>query len=167
MSTYSYTDPSSSPKDAVRFLVGDTKGKQVLVDGQMQTQYLLSDEEIAYCLSQTGNDPQQAAVLACESIISGLGQLCDQTVGSVSKSFSQMRDGFASVLALLRRRSSFSGGRPILGGTSRMGKRQTYADPDFIRTQFTARMMNARGTLAPLLPGVWGEGYGPDADPGR
>jgi len=166
MSTYSYTDPSQSPKDAVRFLVGDTKPKKVLVGGEMQVQYLLSDEEIAYCLSQTGNEPQQAAVLACESIISGLGQLCDQTVGSVSKSFSQMRDGFTAVLAQLRRRSAFGGGRPILGGTSRQGKAQTYANPDFIRTQFTARMMHPRGTVAPLLPGVWGEGYGPDADPG-
>lgn len=107
--SFSYTGAAASPVGAVRFAIGDT----------VEATSRISDEDIAYLLEQTGGNVAQASRLAVEAIIATLGSLCDQTVGSVSKSYSQMRDGWMGTLAILKSRSSYMGGRPLVGGISR------------------------------------------------
>lgn len=148
--TFSYVDPGASFKDEVRFSIGDTDPKRPL----------LQDEEIAFLLVQAGGDPADAAIRACESVIAKLGRLCDQTVGSVSKSYSQMAGGFQNTLDILRRRAVSTGGRPIVGGISRISKQVIARNPDRVRPQFTTRMFMGRATTAP----VFASSLGPDSD---
>lgn len=115
--------------DEVRFLVGDTDAKKPF----------LQDEEIAYVLAKTNNDVDDAAVQACINIISQLSRLCDQTVGSVSKSYSQMRAGYMDTLALLRRNASGQGGAPYVGGISRSDSRLLRQSPDRVKPLFDSR----------------------------
>lgn len=129
--SFSYGGAGSSPTSTVRFLIGDTNPASPSVQ----------DEDIAYLLGETDGNTRLAAIMACEGIIASLSRACDQTVGSVSKSFSQMRDGYAATLALLRARAAYTGGRPFVGGISRVAERLSEANPDRIRPQFTTRMM--------------------------
>lgn len=140
---WTYEDPSQSPKDAVRFAVGDTDSKRPQ----------LQDGEIVYCLSQRSGDIQAAAVMACEAIIAQLGRLCDQSVGSVAKSFSQLQANYKVTLDNLRRSASGSGGIPFVGGVSRLQNGMPYRNPDYNRPQFTTKMMEGRrgtGWATPL-----------------
>lgn len=134
--SFTYDGPASSPIAAVRFTIGDTKAETAR----------LSDEEIAYLLEQTAGDVNAASRHAVESIIATLSNLCDQTVGSVSKSYSQMRDGWQATLAILKGRSTFRGGLPLAGGISRTAEQLQQRDRDRLRPQFTARMLRREGT---------------------
>jgi hypothetical protein len=132
--SFTYGGAGSSPTSTVRFLIGDTNEASPLV----------TDEDIAYLLGEVQGNTRLAAIMACEGIIASLSRYCDQTVGSVSKSFSQMRDGYAATLANLRARAAYSGGRPFAGGISRVAERLAERNPDRIRPQFSTRMMNPR-----------------------
>jgi len=75
--TYS-GDPANSPRDAVRFLVGDTNLLRPLLD----------DREIDYAIAQNPN-PNLAAALLSEHLFGKFAAQADITVGPVSKSFSK------------------------------------------------------------------------------
>ena len=70
--TYS-GDPSTSDRDAVRFLVGDTDE-----DDQQ-----LSDSEIEYILSENSNDPYGAAVQGAEALAAKYARQMDKRVGQL------------------------------------------------------------------------------------
>ncbi len=71
--TWSYTgDPSSSNKDAVRFIIGDTN----------TTDQLLSDEEINWLLGQYGS-PSKTAYHACLAIAGKFARLVSQEAGRI------------------------------------------------------------------------------------
>lgn len=153
--TWTYSgDPSLSKKDEVRFSVGDTNPKKPM----------LQDEEISWLLLQSGGDPAGASVRACESIIAALGRLCDQTVGSVSKAYSQMRLGYMDTLGILRRRAASTYASPLVGGISRTQVMITNRNPDRVRPQFTSHMMSGRPSMAPVLGNVLESDFerGPD-----
>jgi len=147
--TYS-GDPGQSPMDAVRFAIGDTDPARPQ----------LQDGEIAYCLALAGGNVGIASVTACEAIVTQLSRLCDQSVGSVSKSFSQLLGNYKEVLANLRRVASNVGGMPYVGGISHAQNNLPYSNPDYVRPQFTTRMMHGRsGWLGnPLLGELAGSG---------
>ncbi|RYF12853.1 MAG: hypothetical protein EOO40_00190 [Deltaproteobacteria bacterium] len=132
--TFSYTGAASGPVGAVRFTIGDTHEKLSRI----------SDEDIDYLLAQTNGNVQAASRLALEAIIAGLSQICDQSVGGVSKSWSQMRDGYQATLALIKSRSQYASGLPMAGGISKVQERLTERNPDRIRPQYTTRMMMGR-----------------------
>ena len=133
--SFTYTGAASGPVGAVRFSIGDT----------IEATSRISDEDSAYLLQQTGGSVAQSSRLAVEAIIATLSSLCDQSVGSVSKSYSQMRDGWMATLAILKSRSSYMGGRPLVGGISRTAEHLQNKDPDRIRPQFSVDMMWKRG----------------------
>lgn len=94
---WSYSgDPSTSPKDEVRFLIGDTS----------EDDPLLQDEEIAYLLDQCGGSALAAAVAACEGIVAKLSREADLRSGATSISASQRHAHYAALLTDLRRRAS-------------------------------------------------------------
>ena len=129
--SFTYGGAASSPISAVRFTIGDTT----------EATARLMDEDIAYLLSETGGDINQAARLAVEAIIATLSSLCDQSVGSVSKSYSQMRAGWMATLAIIKDRSVYRGGAPLVGGISRTAERIADRDKERIAPQFTSRML--------------------------
>jgi hypothetical protein len=89
--TWTYSgDPASSLRDQVRFLIGDTD-----TDDQ-----LISDEEIAYLLTQSSDDVYQAAYEACYTIGSKFARLAtSKSVGDLSLSFSDRSQSFFQVAA--------------------------------------------------------------------
>lgn len=140
---FSYSgNPRASMLDAVRFTLGDTDPRRPL----------MQDEELVYCLDQAGGSVQGAAIQACLAIIARLGQMCDETVGSVSKSWSQLKANYEGVLGHLRRSASLTGGIPFVGGTSHAQNVLPYSNTDYVRPQFTTRMMRGRLRDTPAGP---------------
>jgi|SRR5690606_24112387 len=93
---WSYSgNPSTSEKDEVRFLLGDTS----------QDDPLLQDEEIEYLLDQHDGSALTAAVEGCERIIAKLSREADMSSGATSISASQRRKHYADLLTQLRRRA--------------------------------------------------------------
>lgn len=152
--TYS-GDPGQSALDAVRFAIGDTD--------PLRPQ--LQDGEILFCLSQAGGNVGAASVTACEAVVTQLSRMCDQTVGSVSKSYSQLMGNYKQVLDNLRRIAANTGGIPFIGGISRTQNALPYHDRDYVRPQFTTRMMHGRyGWLGNPLSGELAASNNPETD---
>lgn len=138
---WSYSSPSSGLKDQVRFLVGDTRSSDPY----------LQDEEITYLLGRSENDPDLAAIAACEAIMSRLARSRDETVGAVSIAFSQTLAGYAAMLARLKMQLVLGGGiAPYAGGISKQDKHSVERNPDWARPDFSTTMMQSP-FVAPFL----------------
>ena len=74
--TYS-GDPSTSLRDQVRFLVGDTRGQQ---------EVSLQDAEIDWLLTQTANDTYMAGSMAAQEMAGGYAMLTTKarTIGDLT-----------------------------------------------------------------------------------
>ena len=154
--TWTYSgDPSSSAKDAVRFAVGDTR----------EAKPLLQDEEIYGLLKAAQDDPASAALAACRGIVFQLGRLRDETVGSVSISYSQQFEHYKSLLGLLQTQLGlFTGFSVYAGGTSLTDSYNIEHDPDRIPPDF-ARNRPPRvgyGLLGDSPNAPADKGYGED-----
>ncbi|HPT61615.1 MAG TPA: hypothetical protein PLN81_08480 [Bacillota bacterium] len=103
--TWSYDPNLTTPKDRVRFQIGDT----------IQTDQLLQDEEINFVLLQKGNDELRAAVECCEVIATKFARQADSTMGKTSVRASQRSKAYTDRAKQLRKRiSSFAA--PVAGG---------------------------------------------------
>lgn len=141
--TWSYTgNPASSPKDAVRFLIGDTD----------KCAELLQDDEIKYLLSQYNNAPMNAAIRACEVIMAKFSRMADESVGQVKISFSQKSKSYREMLANLRQRLVIEDSQFIAGGITYTDMQNTYADPNIVRPDFRKHMMENR-QISPWVTG--------------
>ena len=105
-----YTDPSDSANDAVRFLVGDTD----------VTNAALQDEEIAFTLSQAGNDNYLAAAICARSLAAKYASYVDTKFEDVSSDYSNLRDNYFALATRLEAQSKKYGSRglgvPVAGG---------------------------------------------------
>lgn len=77
-------DPSSSEKDEVRFLSGDTNSNDPLVQ----------DEEIMYTLGEQPS-PMLAAALVLRALASKFSKMATQKIGDISKNCSDISKAFA------------------------------------------------------------------------
>lgn len=83
--SWSYDDPSSSPTDAVRFLIGDV----------VEEQPTLSDEEIEFALAENGNAKYQAAYDCCMALAARFSRMAtSKSVGDLSLSYAGRADQF-------------------------------------------------------------------------
>ena len=123
--SYSF-NPASSAKDELRFRVGDTNSKDPL----------LHDEEINFLLKKYNNFVLNAALEACETIISKFSRLADETVGSVSKSFSQKAQAYFKTMEMIRTRIALDGARPYAGGISVSDKQTNQQNTDLTKPVF-------------------------------
>lgn len=130
--SFSYGGPAASPVSAVRFTIGD------VVESRAQ----LSDEEIAYLLDESHGNVRGASILACEAVLSRLSYLCDQSVGGVSKSWSQLRDGWKATLAVIKNRGALTAGAPMAGGLYRSRDKLEQHNRDLKRPEFTRRQFS-------------------------
>lgn len=132
--TYSQ-DPTSSKKDEVRFLIGDTDSRDPL----------LQDEEILYLLTMGG--VFMAAILASESISAKFSRLADVKVGELAKQASQMAIAYRRLATDLRHRYLlFAGVTASFGGISRAKEQEYDQDPDNIPSPFRNEQFDHPGT---------------------
>lgn len=89
---WSYSkDPSNSPVDAVRFMIGDTDEANPLLD----------DGEIEYVLKNHNMNANESAYYCVVSIVARLSAMVDKTAGKVSIHYSQMADHYKLLLSTL------------------------------------------------------------------
>lgn len=109
--TWTYSgDPSSSARDAIRFLTGDTD----------TTDQLLTDEEIAWVnleasgISTTSTAAvYDAAYRCCLGIASKLARLADKQIGDLRVSLSQKAAGYIKQAQELKALAMREGGVPV------------------------------------------------------
>lgn len=127
--TWSYSgDPSSSDRDAVRFLIGDTD----------TTDQQLSNEEINYLLVEY-TSVDQTAIAAIGSLIAKYSRYVDQSTGDISLSYSQRINQFKELLNNIRRRMA-EGVRPYCGGLSIADKELDVENDDRVDPAFYEEM---------------------------
>jgi len=128
--TYS-GDPTKSTKDEVRFLIGDTD-----VNSPQ-----LGDSEILYAISSEGN-ALLAAVACATALQARYSRLSDESVGDVSKSYSQRADAFEKLAKALRRRNAERSVCPYAGGISKADKETNVLDEDRVDNAFNKELHN-------------------------
>lgn len=85
--TWTYVDPNTSDRDKIRFLIGDTDSSDPL----------LSDEEIAFTLSEAGGSVYQAGHDSCYAIAAKFSRMAaSKSVGDLSISYSDRAAAFAA-----------------------------------------------------------------------
>jgi len=126
--TWTYTDPSSSDRDAVRFSIGDTD-----FDDQQ-----LSNEELDFCLSE-GGSVKSGALLACEALVAKYSRLVSQSTGAISVSYEQRVAHYQQLLSTLKGKMAAV---PWAGGTSIADKTARQDDEDRPKSVFAAGGMD-------------------------
>lgn len=129
-------DPSASARDAVRFLAGDTDEDEPLV----------SDEEIAYLLTQESNH-YEAAALVCEALASKFARETSVSGDGFSESGGELHRQFTERANKLRMQAGGrSKPRPYVGGISHSERRTADTDPDLVPSSFRSDMHTYPGT---------------------
>jgi len=134
--TWTYTDPSTSDRDAVRFLVGDTDTSDQQV----------TDEEIAYAISSEGS-VKTAAAFVCRTIAAKYARFVDKSVGDLKLSYSQRQTAYIKLAEKFESDSSISNAAPYAGGISRADKETVETDDDRVDPRFRRGMQEHKGTL--------------------
>jgi hypothetical protein len=128
--TWTYSgNPSSSDKDAIRYLIGDT-------DTNNQ---LLSDEEIAYEL--TRSNVYGAAALSCNAIVAKLSRLVDTYLDrDIRANMSQAVKNYQALARNLEFKARLSIAAPFCGGVSVSDKESREQDTDRVSPYFKVTM---------------------------
>lgn len=134
--TWSYSgNPASSTKDAVRFLIGDTDTNDQQV----------SDEEIAYLLGLTSDDPNAAAVRAARALASKYAKYPSaKTVGDLSITYGERAKVFTDLAASLAEQAVLTA-PPYLGGILVAEKEGRAADTSLEQPAFKRGAMDNVG----------------------
>lgn len=134
--TYS-GDPTTTTRDELRYLIQDTD-----TDHQQ-----FSNEELAYLLTEHSDDPNVAAVHACETLIAKYARLADKSVGDLSISYSQIGKQYESLLKQVRRRAAAASMTPWLGGRDITDKDSNEADSSLVQPAFKRGLMDWQESL--------------------
>lgn len=123
---FSYSgNPQNSEKDEVRFLLGDTDSSRGM----------LQDAEILYLITSEGST-LHAAVAGAIALAAKFARASDETVGSVSKSYSQRAEAFHKLAKVLKTRDAVRCVAPYAGGISEADKLPNEMDPDAVDPAF-------------------------------
>lgn len=152
--TWTYSgDPASSPGDATRFWLGDTT----------ETTPQLSDEELAYLLTQAGGKPLQAAILGCYALASKYASQVDFAVESELRvDLSQRAAAYAQRARDLERQAQQPGvagawaPQPYAGGVSQGDMQTREQDSDRVPPSFH---------VGQFEDGTWRQAPGPEEEP--
>lgn len=139
------TTTSATRRDAVRLLVGDTD----------TTDQQVSDEEIAFALSQTSDDIYNAGALMCRTIAGKYSRLVDTSIESVSSSYSQRAAQYLELAARLvkegKRFGSVGLGVPVAGGMSISEMQGVEDDTDRVPSAFRVDQFSNPPRFDPML----------------
>lgn len=138
---WTYNDPAANPKDAVRFLLGDTDSARPL----------LSDEEINYLLAEADENVYEAAALSADHVVASFAREVSMSADGLSwhgnQLFQQFKELSASLWRLARKKSG-ARALPYVGGISRAEREHADADADLVPTHFRSHMHDAPGTAS-------------------
>jgi hypothetical protein len=126
--SWTYANPADDPKDAVRFLIGDTD----------ESDPLISDEEIHYLLIGNTN-PYRAAISACRQLAAKFAREVTHSADGLSYSGSDLHKHYITLAEELEkeaRRMLRAGTMPYAGGISWNERHKDDRDGDLIRTAF-------------------------------
>lgn len=126
--TYS-GDPTTTQKDEVRFLLGDTD-----VNSQ-----LISDEEINYLLLKY-NSPLSAAINGSRALAAKFARFADETTGDISVKNSQISKRYAELADTLKSQLSETGIQVFAGGISQGRIESNRKDDDRTKEKFAIGM---------------------------
>lgn len=143
--TYSHS-PGSSPKDSVRFLIGDIDDEDKQVD----------DCEIQFVLSEDGSI-YEAAYQLCLMLAAYYARQVDETTGKTTKGYSTRSQHYADLATKYKERR---GGRPVspfFGGSGIGAKETVENDNDRVQPFFTRETQEAPASrLDPIQKTVEG-----------
>lgn len=129
--TWTYAnDPATFPRDAVRFLIHDTN----------ESDQLLSDEEIAWLLSQNGNNVYKAAVSGAYAVSANFSnQAVTKTVGALSLSYQARSQHYTDLAKSIKNQYLSIGATfaPYAGGISKTDKETQEADTEWDKPAFS------------------------------
>jgi hypothetical protein len=138
--TYS-GNPSSSPLDEIRFLIGDTD----LTDPR------LTDSEIQYnIVLVSGSNPPPpnknflAASYCAEAIAGKFSRMVDKSVGDLHISYSQLAKQYSALSLRLRSRAALASVPVYVGGLSKADKDLQRHDKDLLSTAIKVDGMTSR-----------------------
>ncbi len=134
--TWSYTDPSASDKDAVRYLVGDTD----------TTDQQTTDEEIAWVLTEEANVYLAGARVA-RSVSAKYARKADKSVGDLRISYKSTEEHYRSLAADLAARGAVRAATPYAGGISEDDKLTDEENEDRVHPAFEIGMHDQPGSL--------------------
>lgn len=141
--SWSYShDPSTSDKDAVRFIVGDTNSDDKLLD----------DNEILWVLEQEGN-VQQAAICCLQNLITVYSRYVDKTGKGSSTAHGMRVENFRTALDSLLEKQAMGALEVFAGGISRSQKQVQEDNPDTVPPKFTKNMFDNPRAVQPDWPG--------------
>ena len=133
--TWTYSgDPSASSRDAVRFLLRDTSGSTAVAT--------LADEEIAWLLTENGDNVYFAAVDAAGELGAKYASLVQtKTVGSLSITYASRAQSFKDLAKSLKDRAgAHTTIKPFSGGISKADKSDNRSDDDWNQPNFSIGM---------------------------
>lgn len=124
-------DPTTSPKDEVRFLTGDVN----------QNDPQLLDAEINYTLKLVyGTSPPPPsgnyvpAIYCLQAIAAKYARAADKSVGDLHISYGQRQKQYLEMIVMLRQRASLAAVPFYVGGLSIGDKLTAYLNPDLLTT---------------------------------
>jgi len=139
------TTSAATRRDAVRLLVGDTD----------TTDQQVTDEEIAFGVSQAADDIYNASALICRALSGKYARLVDTSVESVSSSYSQRAQQYAELAVRLikegKRLGSVGLGVPVAGGMSISEMQSVEDDIDRVPAAFRVDQFSNPPRFDPML----------------
>ena len=127
--TFASTDLSGS-REQIRTRIGDTDSADPL----------LTDEQVAYALSEEGS-VRAAAALAAEWIAAQFARKADKEVGDLKITYSSRAEQYRILAASLRSRNARVA-LPYFGGISETTKETRESDTDRVEPAFTVDMLD-------------------------
>lgn len=132
-------DPSSSLKDQVRFILGDTDS----------CAELMTDGEITYLLATYSNKPICSAYHGARYLAMKYAKSADESVGSVRVSYSQVSVRYEEMALKLKQQCYEENGNanPYCGGISKSDKENVKANTDREQPAFAKDMEEYISTI--------------------
>jgi len=121
-------NPAANTRDQIRFKVGDTATADQLV----------SDEEIAYAVTESGSNVAKACALVCDAIAAKLARFVDLRDGGLAVSLSQ-RVAHYRDLASAFREQALGYAAPFAGAISVAYKSSMEEDSDRVTPAFETK----------------------------
>lgn len=140
MSTkWSYSgDPSSSPRDAARFTIGDT------VAGEP----IFTDAEIDYAVTREGSI-NEASIALAKAAVAKYARLVSTSDDKQRREFNQKLEHFQALVKELAAQRTKRVTGIFAGGLSLSGKRAVETDTDRVPSTFTKNMHDGPLDLTP------------------
>lgn len=124
--SFSYNGPSAGLIDEVRYRVGDT----------VEALALLTDEEIAWELSEASNDALQASLAAVDKMLALCAHDTLTSADGITRDVSGRKTALEAIRTQLVTRMALAGAAPWAGGVSVSEQETRRADTDLIAPDF-------------------------------